>query len=157
MIEITPKGEKARDLFLRGYNCAQAVAGAFTEEIGLPIDTILSMAQPFGGGMGRLREVCGAFSGMLFVVGRLYGDAVPNSDNKADVYVIVQTLADRFRKEHGSVICREILGFAKERETDPAHPSKRTEEYYGKRPCAYVCAAAASLISEYLTECPPAT
>lgn len=149
-IPTTPKGEKARELFVAGYNCSQSVAGAFAEEIGLPLDTVLKLAQPFGGGMGRMREVCGTFSGALFVIGQLYGDTDPKSDNKAKVYTIVQELAAEFRAAHGSLICREILGFMKNQETDPAHPSERNEEFYKKRPCAHVCAATASLLEAYL-------
>ncbi len=152
MIEITKKGERARELFLAGYNCAQSVAGAFAEELGLPLEMVLKLSQPFGGGMGRLREVCGTFSGVLFVIGQLYGDSEPNSPNKARVYMKVQAIADRFRAEHGSLICREILGFAKDHETDPAHPSERTEEFYRKRPCARVCAVTASILEAYLEE-----
>ena len=152
MITITEKGERAKELFVAGYNCSQAVAGAFAEDMGLPLETVLRLSQPFGGGMGRLREVCGTFSGILFVVGQLYGDSEPNSPNKAEVYKTVQTLAERFKAERGSIICREILGFMKNQETDPAHPSERTEEFYHKRPCAVVCAMAASLLEEYIKE-----
>lgn len=152
MTEYTKKGERAQELFFAGYNCSQSVAGAFCEEMGLPLDMVLKLSQPFGGGMGRLREVCGTFSGVLFVIGQLYGDTDPKSDNKAKVYTMVQELAARFREEHGSLICREILGFAKNHETDPAHPSERNAEFYKKRPCARVCAAAASILEQYLGE-----
>ncbi len=152
MIEITTKGERAKELFLAGYNCSQSVAGAFAEEIGLSLDRVLKLSQPFGGGMGRMREVCGTFSGAMFVIGQLYGDAAPNSSNKARVYTIVQELAARFKEEHGSLICREILGFSKDQDTDPAHPSERTEAFYKKRPCARVCAVTASILDAYLRE-----
>ena len=151
MIPITSKGERARELFLSGYNCAQSTAGAFAEEIGLGLDTVLKLAQPFGGGMGRMREVCGTFSGILFTVGQLFGDAVPGSDNKARVYIIVQELADRFKKEQGSLICRDILGLLGA-DTDPSRPEARTAEYYKKRPCANTCAIAASILESYLKE-----
>ncbi|MCI8387756.1 MAG: C_GCAxxG_C_C family protein [Clostridiales bacterium] len=154
---MTQKGERARELFLQGYNCAQSVAGAFSEEIGLPLDTVLKLAQPFGAGMGRLREICGTFSGMLFVVGQLYGSSEPAGSEAGDtakkrVYSIVQALAERFRAERGTIICREILGLMKNAETDPNNPSARTEEYYKKRPCARVCAESASLLERYLSE-----
>ena len=150
-MRITEKGEKARELFLSGYNCAQAVAGAFSEEMGLPSEAVLRMTMPFGGGMGRLREVCGAFSGIVFVVGQLYGDAEPQSPNKAAVYAVVQSMSEKFKAEMGSIICREILSLDKGSGTDP-HPSKRTEEYYHKRPCAEICALAASMLEEYINE-----
>ena len=151
MIRITNKGEMARELFLSGYTCAQAVAGAFSDEIGMPRETVLRLALPFGGGMGRLREVCGTFSGMLFVVGAIYGDDLPKSPEKAKVYTIVQELAERFRAEYGTIVCRELLGAAG-KDTNPACPSERTAEYYQKRPCADICAAAASILETYLNE-----
>ena len=86
----------------------------------------------------------------MTIIGQLYGDTDPKSDNKAKVYTIVQELAAEFRAAHGSLICREILGFMKNQETDPAHPSERNEEFYKKRPCAHVCAATASLLETYL-------
>ncbi|MBQ8551852.1 MAG: C_GCAxxG_C_C family protein [Clostridia bacterium] len=149
---MTQKGEKARELFLEGYTCAQSVAGAFAEEMGMPIDTVLRIAMPFGGGMGRLREVCGTFSGMVLVVGQLYGDNIPKSPNKAQVYSIVQKLAERFKAEYGTIICHELLGELEARDTDPLKPSERTDGYYQKRPCAGVCAAAASILENYLSE-----
>ena len=155
MTEITQKGIIARELFLKGYNCAQSVAGAFAEEIGLPLETVLKLAQPFGAGMGRLREVCGTFSGMLFVVGQLYGGCEPGSapdGSKARVYSIVQELAERFRARRGTLICRELLGLGRGAETDPSRPSERTAEYYKKRPCAEICAESASLLEAYLSE-----
>lgn len=152
MTEITPKGERARELFLEGYTCAQSVAGAFAEEMGMPLDTVLRISMPFGGGMGRLREVCGTFSGIVLVVGQLYGDNIPKSPNKAKVYSIVQELAARFKAEYGTIICRELLGELAARDTDPSKPSERTDEYYKKRPCASVCAAAASILETYLAE-----
>lgn len=151
MINITEKGVRAKELFLSGYNCAQAVAGAFAEDMEMPLETVLRIAMPFGGGMGRLREVCGAFSGIVFVVGQLYGDAEPQSPNKAAVYAAVQSMSEKFKAEMGSIICREILGLDKDSGTDP-HPSKRTEEYYHKRPCAEVCALAASILEGYIKE-----
>ncbi len=104
------KGQKARDLFLKGYNCAQAVAGAFAEEMGLPLDVTVRAVSGFGGGMGRLREVCGAFSGAVFVMSVLYGydDAAANEE-KMRLYADIQAMAAAFREENGSLICRELL------------------------------------------------
>lgn len=152
MTNITAKGERAKDLFVSGYNCAQSVAGAFADEMGLPLEAVLRISMPFGGGMGRLREVCGAFSGIAFVVGQLYGDAEPNSPNKAAVYAIVQELSVKFKSEMGSIICRDIIGSEEGSKTDPHHPSKRTDEYYHKRPCADVCALAASMLEDYVRD-----
>ena len=107
-------GMKAAELFLSGYNCAQAVAVAYSEELGLTERQAAKMVSAFGGGMGRMREVCGAVSGMLFVLSALYGYDTPGDDvSKKRLYGEVQELAGRFRAENGSIIwigrasCRE--------------------------------------------------
>lgn len=143
-------GEKAAQLFLQGYNCAQAVAVAFCDVTGLQPAFAAKMASSFGGGMGRLREVCGAVSGMLMVAGLLYGYAVPGDDQiKKEHYQLVQHLAGQFREEVGSIVCREIL---KNPPTDPA-PTPRTEEFYRKRPCTRMVILAAQVLDRYLAEC----
>lgn len=143
--------EKAAQLFLQGYNCAQAVAVAFCDVTGLQPEFAAKMASSFGGGMGRLREVCGAVSGMLMVAGLLYGYAVPGDDQiKREHYQLVQHLAGQFREEVGSIVCREIL---KNPPTDPA-PTPRTEEFYRKRPCARMVMLAAQALDRYLAEHP---
>lgn len=142
-------GEKAAQLFLQGYNCAQAVAVAFCDVTGLQPEFAAKMASSFGGGMGRLREVCGAVSGMLMVAGLLYGYAVPGDDQiKKEHYQLVQHLAGQFREEVGSIVCREIL---KNPPTDPA-PTPRTEEFYRKRPCTRMVMLAAQVLDRYLAE-----
>lgn len=144
-------GEKAGQLFLQGYNCAQAVAVAFCDVTGLQPEFAAKMASSFGGGMGRLREVCGAVSGMLMVAGLLYGYNVPGDDRvKMAHYQLVQNLAGQFREEVGSIVCREIL---KNPPTDPA-PTPRTEEFYRKRPCAKMVMLAAQILDRYLAEHP---
>lgn len=152
-MDTQTKGQKARSLFESGYNCAQAVAGAFAEEMELPLDTVLLLAGPFGGGMGRMREVCGAVSGMLLVLGKLdgylpEGDKLTHAQEKKRVYQAVQDLAAKFREENGSVICRELLAGV-ERDSS-ANPSERTPQYYQKRPCACYVEQAADLIAAYL-------
>ena len=143
--------EKAAQLFLQGYNCAQAVTVAFCDVTGLQPEFAAKMASSFGGGMGRLREVCGAVSGMLMVAGLLYGYAVPGDDQiKMEHYQLVQHLAGQFREEVGSIVCREIL---KNPPTDPA-PTPRTEEFYRKRPCARMVMLAAQALDRYLAEHP---
>ena len=137
----------AAELFLQGYNCAQAVAVAFTDVTGMDKKEAAKLAAPFGGGMGRMREVCGAVSGMLMVLGTLYG--YDNSDaesTKKELYKQVQALAEKFREENGSIICREIL---KNPPSDP-NPSPRTAEYYAKRPCARMVMTAARLMDEFI-------
>ena len=144
-------GEKAAQLFLQGYNCAQAVAVAFCDVTGLQPEFAAKMASSFGGGMGRLREVCGAVSGMLMVAGLLYGYAVPGDDGvKKEHYQMVQQLAGQFRENVGSIVCREIL---KNPPSDPA-PTPRTEEFYRKRPCVRMVMLAATILDSYLAEHP---
>ena len=144
-------GIQAAELFLSGYNCAQAVAVAFHEELGLTERQAARMASAFGGGMGRMREVCGAVSGMLFVLGSLYGYDTPGDDvRKKELYSRVQALAAGFRAENGSIICREIL---KNPPTDPT-PSPRTAEYYAQRPCARMVLTAARLMEQFMEENP---
>ena len=142
-------GILAAELFLSGYNCAQAVAVAFHEELGLTERQAARMVSAFGGGMGRMREVCGAVSGMLFVLGSLYGYDAPGDDvRKKELYSRVQALAAGFRAENGSIICREIL---KNPPSDPT-PSPRTAEYYAQRPCARMVLTAARLMEEFMEE-----
>lgn len=136
-----------------GYNCAQAVAVAFRDVTGLSEEFSARMAVSFGGGLGRLREVCGAVSGMALVAGLLYGSPDPNdAAAKRAHYQRVQLLAQRFREQAGSIICREIL---KNPPADPV-PSPRTPEYYADRPCARMVMLAASILDDYIAEHPVA-
>ena len=145
------RGTKAAELFLNGYNCAQAVAVAFSDLTGLDEQLSARLASSFGGGMGRMREVCGAVSGMLMVAGILYGYDTPGDDAaKKAHYTLVQTLAREFREKNGSIVCREIL---KNPPSDPA-PSPRTAEYYASRPCARMVYAAANILEAYMKDHP---
>ena len=143
---------QAAELFLSGSNCAQAVVVAFCDVTGLEPAFAAKMASSFGGGMGRLREVCGAVSGMLMVAGLIYGyeDPGENDCNKKAHYQLVQTLAGKFRDEVGSIVCREIL---KNPPSDP-NPTPRTAEFYAKRPCARMVMLAARILDEYIKEHP---
>ena len=144
-------GLKAAELFLSGYNCAQAVAAAFSDVTGLTERQAAKMASAFGGGMGRMREVCGAVSGMLMVLSYLYGYDTPGDDiSKRRLYAQVQALAAAFREENGSIICREIL---KNPPSDP-NPTPRTAEFYAKRPCAKMVMTAARLLDGFMEEHP---
>ena len=145
-------GMKAAELFLQGYNCAQAVVVAFGDMTGLEEKYAARMISSFGGGMGRMREVCGAVSGMLFVAGLLYGYDTPGDDvSKKAHYTRVQYLAGQFREQVGSIVCREIL---KNPPSDP-NPSPRTAEYYAKRPCARMVYLAGEILDRYIAENPP--
>lgn len=144
-------GMKAAELFLSGYNCAQSVAVAFCDVTGLEEKYTARMVSAFGGGMGRLREVCGAVSGMFFVLSLLYGYDTPGDDeSKMWLYTDVQALAAKFREQCGSIICREIL---KNPPTDPK-PSPRTAEYYRVRPCARMVLVAGQLMDEFIAAHP---
>ena len=141
----------AGDLFLEGFNCAQAVAVAITDLTGMDKTEAAKLAAPFGGGMGRMREVCGAVSGMLMVLGQLYGYDNSDADSKKkELYQQVQELAAKFREENGSIICREIL---KNPPSDP-NPSPRTAEYYAKRPCCRMVMTAAKLMDAFIAQHP---
>lgn len=143
------KGEQAEALFRAGYNCAQSVACAFADEMGLPVETVARMVCGFGGGMGRLREVCGCVSGMIFVLSVLRGYNGPaENGRKAEVYADVQTLAARFRAQNGSIVCRELLGLGQGPSTPV--PEERTEAYYKKRPCPRLAGMAADILSNFL-------
>ena len=147
------KKEMAKELFFKGYNCAQAVAGVFAEEMGMDFDTVVKTVSSFGGGMGRMREVCGAVSGMFFVAGALYGyDDPKDMQAKKEHYARIQELAAQFRAQTGSIVCRELLGL--EGKDQSPVPSARTEEYYKKRPCPEMIAIAAQIMEAYRKEHP---
>mgnify|MGYP000943472450 CR=1 FL=1 len=141
--------EKAEGLFKEGYNCAQAVLIAFSDVTGLEKDFAARLSSPFGGGMGRMREVCGAVSGMFMVLGAVEGyDDPADQGAKKQVYATVQKLAAAFREENGSIICSELLGVQKNGD-DPS-PDFRTKEFYGKRPCVELVKSAAGIVERYL-------
>ena len=143
--------EKAFDLFKSGYNCAQAVAVSFCDLTGLTEKQAARMASGFGGGIGRMREVCGAVSGMFMVLGILYGYDDPKDDaTKKVLYTQIQALAEDFKKDAGSIICREIL---KNPPSDP-NPSPRTAAYYAMRPCERMVYNAAALLDDFIATHP---
>ena len=146
------RGMYAAELFHKGYNCAQAVFASFGDVTGLDEKTAAKMASSFGGGMGRLREVCGAVSGMLMAVSMLYGYDNPGEhEEKKELYTLVQELAGKFQAEAGSIICRDIL---KNPDTTPI-PELRTEEYYKHRPCISMVVLATQILDQYIKENPP--
>jgi C_GCAxxG_C_C family probable redox protein len=150
-VNINERVETARNYFLEGYNCAQSIALAYHDVMGIDKELSATMAAPFGGGMGRLREVCGTVSGMFMVAGFIAPNAQPNDTaNKKSCYALVQSLAERFREENGSIVCRELLGLTQQKD-DPT-PSPRTEEYYHRRPCAEYVAIAARILGEKINE-----
>ncbi len=141
--------EKAMALFREGYNCTQSVVGAFEDELNLDHDTAMKIASSFGGGMGRLREVCGAVSGMFMVAGLLFGYSDPKDKSlKTEHYKLIQELAEKFKENHPSIVCRELLGIGAKKESYV--PDDRTPEYYKKRPCVHIIGEAAEIIGEYV-------
>lgn len=142
-------GEKARAYFLEGYNCCQSVFLAFHEDLGMDRETAARLASSFGGGMGRLREVCGAVSGMFLAAGLLKGYSDPGDDaGKKAQYELVQELAGAFREQNGSIICRELLGL--DHQSDVPTPSARTDQYYAQRPCGDLVASAGAILADRL-------
>lgn len=149
--EEKSKAEEAEEFFRQGYNCSQAVVAAFCDELNLDRDTALRLSSSFGGGMGRMREVCGAVSGMFMVAGMMYGYSDPkDQEEKASHYERIQQLAAKFRDMNGSIICRELLGIGEKKES--AVPEIRSTQYYKKRPCAELVRIAAGIMEDYIKE-----
>lgn len=144
------KGDVAKDLFLQGYNCSQAVAMAYADEMGLAPELVAKIASGFGGGIGRMREVCGTVSGMAMVVSMLCGYDDPKDNvTKAELYSKIQELGEQFKKDNSSVICRELLQLQQKGFDNPT-PEKRTEAYYKKRPCPDLVKYSADILEEYI-------
>ena len=142
--------EKAMAYFRQGYNCAQAVVLAFADLTDMDEATLSRMSCSFGGGMGRLREVCGTVTGMFLVTGLLRGyDGAETGEVKAAHYARIQALAKEFEKQNGSIICRELLALRQKHRDDPT-PEARTEAYYAGRPCAELVGSAAEILENYL-------
>ena len=150
-MDTTEKQEAARALFYEGANCAQAVLGAFADECGLTREQALLLGSSFGGGMGRLREVCGAVSGMFMVAGLKLGYSdIHSKTEKNQHYALIQELAEEFKRCTGanSIICRELLGLPPG--SDSSVSESRTPEYYQKRPCAELVVIATGIIERQL-------
>ena len=135
---MTEFGKRAGELFSGGYNCAQAVACAFSEHFGMPLDTLAALACPFGGGMAGMRETCGTVSGMLIVIGLAKGNTEPgNKEKKAMTYALGREAVEEFRRENGSVLCRELLEMQKAGTRN-------------KRSCRELCELAADIAAKYI-------
>lgn len=150
---MTPqeRGKRAEELFLSGYNCPQSTALAFADLAGMEESELAKTVSAFGGGICRMREMCGAVSGMMFILGRLEGYSSPEDDEgKTELYTTGQQLIQQFaaRNGHDSYICADILG--KPRGPEPPVPETRTAMYYHSRPCAKIVRAAAEVLAEYL-------
>lgn len=143
----------AEALFLEGYNCSQSVVAAFSDILGVDRRVAVRMASSFGGGMGRMREVCGCVSGMFMILGYLYGYDDPKVyDGKKALYEKVQELAARFKEEQGSIYCKVLLK-AEGKDASPV-PEMRTEAYYKRRPCPRLAGFSARILAEYIQDHP---
>ncbi len=144
------KRELGEKYFKDGYNCAQSVALAFKNEINMEDAIITKIISGFGGGFGRMREVCGAVSGMVFVLSVMEGYSTPNDAQKMELYKKVQSLMNAFKEKNGSYVCRELLSL-QEKNSIPV-PEKRTDEYYKKRPCVCLVGDACEILENYLNK-----
>jgi len=143
--------DKARELFLSGCSCSQAVFGAFALELGVELDTAMKLTSSFGGGLGGSRELCGAVSGMLMVAGLRWGySEIGDNEIKTAHYARTRKLLENFKAVHGTTVCSELLS---DLEHLSENPSERTPEYYKTRPCVrFVETAAAILVQEMAKE-----
>jgi len=147
------RGQIAKQYFIDGYNCCQAVVLAYSDLIGLSEIELSKLTLSLGAGVARLREVCGAVSGMSVVISYLYSPKQNNNlESKADIYSRVQELALQFEKEKGSIVCRELLNL-KDKHSNPV-PQPRTKDYFDTRPCPTLIEDAANLLAEYIKSHP---
>ena len=141
--------EQATATFEEGYTCAQSVFSTYADLFGMDRETALKLSSPMGGGLGRMREVCGAVSAMALLAGLKEGNTDPaNEEGKEKIYLLTRQMAEKFREQFGTIVCRELLGI--EGMEESAKPSVRTQQYYQERPCLQLIAAAAKIIEEML-------
>lgn len=149
---VEERSARGRDLFLQGYNCCQSVLLAFADLLPVDESVLKTMGSGFGGGVARLREVCGCMSAMAMIAGYISPAVDPgNMEARTANYALVQSFAASYKEKMGSIICREILGLRQTAKESP-RPSERTPEYYKSRPCALSCANAAAIVAEYLID-----
>ena len=158
-IDLEERVEKAKKLFKeRGYNCCQAVVLAYNDLFDIEDQMAASLSSGFGGGMGRMREVCGSVSGMVMLAGMLLPATDPdNKDWKIANYALVQDLAGKFKEQNGSILCKELLGLVpmgsgQNAGNESPVPSDRTPEYYKKRPCEELVGISARIFGEKIVE-----
>lgn len=141
--------ERAVATFEAGYTCAQSVFVIYADLFGMDRETALKLSSPMGGGIGRMREVCGAVSAMALLAGLKEGNTDPsNEEGKENIYLLTRKMAEKFKEQHETIICRELLGI--EGMEESAKPSERTPQYYEERPCLKVIATAARIVEEML-------
>lgn len=143
--------EQAVETFEEGYTCAQAVFVTYADLFGMEREMALKISSPMGGGVGRMREICGVVSAMAMLAGLKEGNTDPGDDDaKEHIYLLTRQMAEKFRQQNGTIICRELLGIKGMEES--ARPSKRTPEWYAARPCRRLVAEASRMIEEVLLE-----
>ena len=148
---MSERSQKAVELFLSGYNCCQAVVGAFVDVINIDFNTAVKIASGFGGGVGRMREICGAVSGMVFVLSNVDGYSEPgDTEKKKELYAKIQKLSAIFKEREGSIVCRELLP-KKITDDKSSVPSPRTAEYYHSRGCVGCVECASQILDDYLS------
>lgn len=146
---MSKHSDRAVELFKQGYNCSQAVFAAFCNEFGMDEKTALKVSAGLGGGVGRLREVCGTVTGAAMVAGMVYGATEgADKESKAKTYKVVQQIAEEFKKDNPSIVCRELLGLDRA-ELSPI-PESRTGEYYKKRPCIHLIESSAKIVDKII-------
>ena len=150
---VSEHADKACQFFAEGMNCAQAVMAAFSDVTGMDKDLAMRLSSSFGGGMGRMREVCGTCSAMFMITGILYGLGEGFTyEEKSEHYKRIQLLASQFKEKHDTILCRELLSGLKV--TSAPEPEKRTEQYYKVRPCVKFVRTAAEILDAYIAENP---
>ena len=152
--KMSKQGDAAYAWFLKGYNCSQSVVAAFAPQLGLTEEMALRLSAGFGAGIGRMREVCGAFCGVVTVLSMVYADPADPKD-KSRMYELVQQAAEQYRSRNGgSIICRELLAKAGAAPAGGTAAEERTAEYYKKRPCPELCRLCADLCAEFIAAHP---
>ena len=151
---MSKQGDAAYAWFLKGYNCSQSVVAAFAPQLGLTEEMALRLSAGFGAGIGRMREVCGAFCGVVTVLSMVYADPADPKD-KSRMYALVQQAAEQYRTRNGgSIICRELLAKAGAAPAGGTAAEERTADYYKKRPCPELCRICADLCAEFIAAHP---
>lgn len=150
--ELDERVNRAVDNFMAGYGCCQAVVAAFADLYGVDDTLAKRLAAGFGGGVGRMRMMCGAVSGIVILVGLDCGQTEGSDrEGKSACYKVVQELLNRSKKENGSLICAELLGLKGYEKANTSYiASPRTAEYYKTRPCAAKVESAAKIFAKYL-------
>ncbi|MGN0469267.1 MAG: C-GCAxxG-C-C family protein [Acutalibacteraceae bacterium] len=141
--------QRAKALFMSGLNCSQAVFLAFSDELGIDETTAKRISIGLGGGVGRMREICGAVSGAAMVLGAVYGGR--DGTNKAGAYGKIKLFAEKFKEKNKYIVCRELRGFDRDLK-ESSVPDDRTKEYYQTRPCVQLVCDAASIVQDILSE-----